>query len=68
MNSPIAVSQFDEDEYRRRVRAFSDEDLIKEGKELRSLVGDAVRPGPHCVFEIELKICREEYRSRHPKS
>jgi hypothetical protein len=67
MSSPIALRQFDEDEYRSRVRTLSDDDLIKEGKKLRSLVGNVVSAGPPCVFDIELKICREEYRLRHPR-
>jgi len=58
---------FDDEEYRNRVRQFSDEDLIKMGRKLRSLVGNVVSVTP-CVFRIELKICREEYRRRHPKS
>jgi hypothetical protein len=66
MSSPIALRQFDEDEYRNRVRTLSDEDLVKEGKMLRSLVGNVVSAGPPCVFDIELRICREEYRRRHP--
>jgi hypothetical protein len=66
MTSPIALRQFDEDEYRNRVRPLSD-DLIKEGKKLRSLVGNVVSAGPPCVFDIELKSCREEYRRRHPR-
>jgi len=67
MSSPIALRQFDEDEYRNRVRTLSDEDLVKEGKKLRSLVGRVVSAGPPCVFDIELRICREEYRRRHSK-
>ena len=67
MNSSIALQGFDEDEYRNRVRLLSDEDLIKEGKKLRSLCGDVVTAIPS-VFDMQLKICREEYRRRHPKS
>ena len=67
MSSSIAFRQFDEDEYRDRVRALSDDDLVKEGKKLRSLVGNVVSGGPPCVFDIELRICREEWRRRHPK-
>jgi hypothetical protein len=68
VNSPIAMRQFDEDEYRSRVRAMSDQDLIAEGKNLRWLSGDGkiVSTMP-CAFYEQLKICREEYRRRHPK-
>jgi len=67
MSSPIAFREFDELEYRNHVRTLSDEDLVKEGTKLRSLVGNVVSAGPPCVFDIELRICREEYRRRHPK-
>ena len=67
MNSPIALREFDEEEYRKRVRSLSDADLVKEEKKLRGLVGNVVSAGPPCVFDVELRICREEYRRRHPK-
>ena len=67
MSSSIAFNQFDQDEYRTRVRAMSDEELLRQGKLLRSLVGSVVSAGPPCVFDQQLKICREEYRRRHPK-
>jgi len=55
MNSPIALRPFDEDEYRERVRSLSDDDLVKEKKQLRSLCGGVVSAGPPCAFDIELK-------------
>jgi hypothetical protein len=67
VHSPIALRPFNEDEYRDCVRSLSDDDLIKEGRQLRSLCGGVVSAGPPCVFDIELRICREEYRRRHPK-
>src|SRR5262249_37409394 len=36
MSSPIAFHQFDENECRTRVRAMSDEELLRQGKQLRS--------------------------------
>jgi len=69
MNSPIALSGLDEDEYRNRVRRMSDADLIAEGKNLRWLSGDGkIVSATPCAFYEQLKICREEYRRRHPKS
>ena len=68
MSSPIALLPFNEYEYRDRVRLLSDDDLVKEDKQLRSLCSGVDSAGPPCVFDIELKICREEYRRRHPKS
>jgi hypothetical protein len=66
--NPIALQEFDEQKYRDFVRTLSDEALIKEGKKLRWLSGDGkiVSTMPS-AFYTELKICREEYRRRHPK-
>jgi hypothetical protein len=61
MSSPIALQAFDERKYREFLRTLSDEELIKAGKRLRVLCGDVVTTTP-CVFDQELKICREEYR------
>jgi len=60
MNSPIALRQFDEDEYRNHVRTLPGDELVKEGKKLRGLVGNVVSAGPPCVFDQQLRICREE--------
>jgi len=67
--SPIALQEFDAQKYREFVRTLSDEALIKEGKQLRRLSSDGkiVSTMPS-AFDAQLKICREEYRRRHPKS
>ena len=65
MSSPIAFREFSEDEYRKFIQTLSDEELIKAGKRLRSLCGDVVLTTPS-AFQRQLKICREEYRRRHP--
>jgi len=64
MSSPIGFREFNEDDYRRFVRALPDEELIKSGKRLRALCGDVVTTMPS-TFDRQLKICREEYRRRH---
>ena len=56
VNTPMALSPFNEDEYRDRVRVLSDDKLINEGKQLRSLCGGVVSAGPPCVFDINLRI------------
>ena len=68
MLSPIAFQGFDVQKYRDFVDTFSDEALIKEGKKMRWLSGDGkiVSPVPS-AFTEQLKICREEWRSRYPK-
>jgi hypothetical protein len=66
MSSPIGFREFSEDEYRKFIQTLSNEELIKAGKRLRSLCGDVVLTTPS-AFQRQLKICREEYRRRHPK-
>ena len=68
MFSPIALRDFDPDEYRRFVQTLSDEELVKAGKRRRFPSGDGkiVTTMPYAFYE-QLKICREEYRRRHPK-
>ncbi|HEX3445857.1 MAG TPA: hypothetical protein VHS80_14160 [Chthoniobacterales bacterium] len=67
MSSAIGFREFSEDDYRKFVRTLSGEELIKAGKQLRGLCGHVVTPIPS-TFDLQLKICREEYRRRHPKS
>jgi hypothetical protein len=66
MSSPIGFREFSEDDYRKFIRTLSDEELIKAGKRLRILCGDVVTANPS-TFDKQLKICREEYRRRHPQ-
>jgi hypothetical protein len=46
MSSPIALVEFNDDDYRKFIRTLSDEELIKAGKRLRVLCGDFVTPVP----------------------
>jgi len=66
LSSPIGFREFNEDDYHKFIRTLSDEELFKAGKPLRILCGDVVTPMPS-TFDRQLKICREEYRSRHQK-
>jgi hypothetical protein len=68
MLSPIAFQEFDAQKYREFVCTLSDEALIKEGKQIRWLAGDGkiVSTMPS-AFDAQLKICRAEWRRRHPK-
>jgi len=68
LHSPIAFQDFDAQKYREFVHTLSDEVLIREGKKLRWLPGDGkiVATTPS-AFDAQLKICRAELRSRHPK-
>jgi hypothetical protein len=66
--SPIAFQEFDAQKYREFVRTLSDEALRREWKQMRWLSGDGkiVSTTPS-AFDAQLKICKEEYRRRHPK-
>jgi hypothetical protein len=61
---------FEAQEYRELVKKMSDDELIREGKRLRSLSGDGkiVSAGPPSVFDQQLTFCREEWRTRPQKS
>ena len=65
MSDPIGLREFNEAAYRKFIRTLSEEELIKAGKRLRILCGAVVTPNPS-TFDRQLKICREEYRRRHP--
>jgi len=54
---PIAISSFNLDEYRKSIQALSDEDLIKEGKQIEWLSGDGklVSTMP-CAFDEQLQV------------
>jgi hypothetical protein len=66
--SPIAFQEFDAPKYREFVQTLSDEALMREGKQMRWLSGDdkIVTTTPS-AFAEQLKICRAEWRRRHPK-
>jgi hypothetical protein len=68
MSSAIGFREFNDDEYREYVQKLFDDELVKIGKQLRRLSGDGkiVSPIPS-TFDKQLKICRDEYRRRHPK-
>jgi hypothetical protein len=68
MFSPIGFSEFKEDDYRKSLQSKSDEELVRLGKQLRQLSGDGrvVSPTPS-TFDQQLRVCREEWRRRHPK-
>jgi hypothetical protein len=66
--SAIALQEFDAQKYREFLRTVSDEELIRERKQVRRLSGDGkiVSTMPS-AFDAQLKICREEHRRRNPK-
>jgi hypothetical protein len=64
----VGFDDFDEEKERGRLRKLSDEELIREGKAARSLCDPRGRNGkpPRDVFVIGLRLCKEEWRRRHP--
>jgi hypothetical protein len=65
----VAFEAFDEEKERERLRKMSDEELIREGKAARYMCAPSTNFGkpPREVYVIALRLCKEEYRRRHPK-
>jgi hypothetical protein len=65
----VAFDKFDLEKERERVRKLTDQELIREGKAGRHLCSSEANFGepPQAVFLIGLRLCKEEWRRRHPK-
>jgi hypothetical protein len=65
----VAFDKFDEEKERERLRKMSDEELIGEGRAARYMCSPSTNSGkpPRDVYVIALRLCKEEYRRRHPK-
>ena len=66
----IAQTEFHTEEFRKRLRVMSDEQLIRYGKAARYMPDPANEPGGgkvREVYKIQLRECRAEWRRRHPK-
>jgi len=63
----ISLRPFEIEEYRKRVREMTDAQLLAEGKVLRNLVYPKTVSSRPSAFELQLDICREEWRRRNPK-
>ncbi|MFY9731920.1 MAG: hypothetical protein WBQ04_03735 [Candidatus Acidiferrales bacterium] len=65
----VGFDKFDEEKERERLRKMSDEQLIREGKAARYMCAPSTNFGkpPRDVYVIALRLCKEEYRRRHPK-
>jgi hypothetical protein len=67
----IAETPFTAEDFRKRIQAMTDEQLIRYGKAARYMAdpkysadGRTVEP----VFKIQLQDCRAQWRRRHPKT
>ena len=65
----VSLLEFDEEKERERLRKMSDDELIHEGKAARYMCAPSTNFGkpPRDVYVIALRLCKEEYRRRHPK-
>jgi hypothetical protein len=65
----VGFKELNEDEERARLRKLGDAELIREGKAARSLCDPKENFGkpPRDVWVIGLRLCKEEWRRRHPK-
>jgi hypothetical protein len=67
----IAETAFTVEEFRKRIRAISDDQLIRFGKAAAYMAdprNSADRRSVEPVFKIQLQECRAEWRRRHPKT
>jgi hypothetical protein len=67
----IAQTEFRIEEFRKRLRAMSDEQLIRYGKAARFMSDPKNEPDGgevREVYKIQLRECRAEWRRRHPKT
>jgi hypothetical protein len=68
-NEMIAESPWSLDDFRKRIRAMSDEKLIRFGKAARYRAdpqNSADRKTVREVYVLQLRECREEWSRRHP--
>jgi hypothetical protein len=67
----VELAEFRREEFRNRLRAMSDEQLIKYGKAARYMSdpkNSADKRTAHDVYKIQLEECRAEWLRRHPRS
>jgi hypothetical protein len=67
----IDQTEFRTEEFRNRLRAMSDEQLIRYGKAAKFMAdprNSADKKTVHQVYRIQLQACREEWRRRCPKT
>jgi hypothetical protein len=67
----IAATKFTVEDFRKRIQAISDDQLIRFGKAAAYMAdpkysadGRTVEP----VFKVQLQECRAEWKRRHPKT
>ena len=66
MNGP-AWGRFDAEGFKRRIKNLTDAELISTGKAVSAARSKSSDPETAFHNESKYKICREEWRRRHPK-
>jgi hypothetical protein len=67
----IGQTEFRAEEFRNRLRAMSDEQLIRYGKAARYMTeprNSADKKTVRGVYRVQLQECIAEWKRRHPKS
>ena len=64
----VGFDKFDEEKEREKLRKLSDRELIQEAARYLCSPTTKFRKPPRDEFVIELRLCQEEWRRRHPKS
>ncbi|MFZ0884839.1 MAG: hypothetical protein WAN14_15680 [Candidatus Acidiferrales bacterium] len=65
----VGQTEFAAEEFRKRLRAMSDEQLIRYGKAARYMADprQSANGRVENVYVVQLAECRAEWRRRHPK-
>jgi hypothetical protein len=65
----VGFDKFDEEKERELLRKMSDEELVREGRAARYMCAPSTNFGkpPRDVYVAALRLCKEEWRRRHPK-
>jgi hypothetical protein len=65
----VGFDRFDVDRERERLRKLSNAELIRAGKAARYICSPTANFGkpPLDVYIVGLRLCKEEWRRRHPK-
>ena len=64
----VGFDKFDEEKERQRLRKMSDRGLIREAAKYMWSPPTDFGKTPRDEFVIGLRLCKEEWRRRHPKS
>jgi hypothetical protein len=61
----IGFREESREEYREKIRKFTDKEIIERGRSYRELNNPPGKPNP--IYTMRLEELRDEWRRRHPK-